>query len=87
MLEQEYDAVLHHWCVAGGASNDDLIVLIGVITDDLKQRFADGRWMMTSMLVSPVDQIGEGTIVRTLNSRYLLGKPLDAGADRPRTRQ
>lgn len=88
MLDQQFDAVLHHWCLAGYRSPDDVqAVLIGVVAGDRSGRFANGRWIMTSLLVSPLDQIAEGTIVQTLNSRYLLGEPLASAAGLPGTRQ
>lgn len=88
MFDQKFDAVLHHWCLAGYRSPDDVqAVLIGVITADRKGRFDNGRWIMTSVLVSPLDQIAEGAIVQTLNSRYLLGEPLASVAILPGTRQ
>lgn len=63
-----HDAVLHHWCVADYCFENDQTVLIGVVSHDRKRRFADGRCMITSMLVSSLDQIGEGAIARTLNA-------------------
>lgn len=88
MFDREFDAFLNHWCVIRlGSDPGDPLVLMGMVTDDRKGRFADGRWIMTSMLLSPLDRVSERLIVRTLNSRYLLGRRLDPDADRPRTRQ
>ena len=83
--EADYDAVLHHWCVVPYRSpSDDVYVIVGRIAGDRKGRFADGRWMMTSVLLSSRKDIRPGSIVQTLNSRYLLGDRLETPADAPR---
>ena len=81
----DYDAVLHHWCVVRYRSPfDDVYVILARITGDRKGRFADGRWMMTSVLLSPLEDIRPRSIVQTLNSRYLLGDRLEPWADASR---
>jgi len=88
LFDRDFDAFLNHWCVIRqGTAPDDPLVLVGMITDDRTGRFADGCWIMTSMLLSPLDRVSERLIVRTLNSRYLLGRRLDPHADCPGTRQ
>lgn len=80
-----YDAVLHHWCVVPYHSPfDDAEVIVGRIGGDRKGRFADGRWIMTSVLVSPREDVRRGSIVQTVNSRYLLGDRLETRADASR---
>jgi hypothetical protein len=86
--DTDYDAVLHHWCVVGYRSpSDDVRVILGMITGDRTRRFADGRWIMTSMLLTQPDDVRAWTIVRTLNSKYLLAERLEKSADAPRPRQ
>lgn len=86
MADGRYDAVLHHWCVVGYRTpSDEVQVIVGMVTEDRKQRFADGRWMMTSILLSPTRDAKEGAVVRTLNSRYLLGERLKAPTGAPGT--
>ncbi|MFN3726019.1 MAG: hypothetical protein ACK4SZ_06910 [Allosphingosinicella sp.] len=81
----DYDAVLQHWCVVPYRSPfDDADVIVARIAGDRKGRFADGRWMMTSVLLSSREDIRPGSIVQTLNSRYLLGERLETTADAPR---
>jgi len=88
MTGDDYDAVLHHWCVVGYRSPaDDEQVVLAMITGDEKRRFDDGRWMMTSVLLSPADEIREGAIVRTHNSKYLLGECLKVPAGTPGARR
>jgi len=53
-------------------------VLYGAIYDDTKMRFRDGTPVHTST-VTAGHQAGEGEVVTTRNSTYLLGKPA-AGA-------
>jgi hypothetical protein len=44
------------------------------VTGDRKLRFEDDTMMSTSMLMTPASEIGEGMVVTTLNSRYLLAR-------------
>jgi hypothetical protein len=55
-------------------------VVWGNVYDDARKRFRDGEWIHTSDI--PVTRVGrtgdvlkEGDIIKTLNSKYLLGKP------------
>lgn len=49
-------------------------LLVGIVTNDRKSRFADGRCIHTSALVTRLEDIVEGTVAETLNTRYLLGE-------------
>lgn len=71
---QRYDAVLHDWIILPLPAYPDTHLLVGIVTDDRKNRFADGRCIHTSAIVTPLKQIVEGSIVETLNTRYLLGE-------------
>lgn len=57
-------------------------VVWGNIYDDVRGRFVDGQRIHTSDIPSTrlnggdASQFVEGSIILTLNSRYLLGKPL-----------
>lgn len=70
----EFDAVLHDWILIQWPGYDDVHVIAGVVTGDRKGRFADGRGIHTSMILTPVGRIREGSVVQTLNTRYLLGE-------------
>jgi hypothetical protein len=70
----DFDAVLHDWILVAWPGFDDVHVIAGVVTGDRKGRFADGRGIHTSMIGTQADRIGEGSIVQTQNTRYLLGE-------------
>lgn len=74
LTASHFDAVLHDWILIAWPGFDDVHVIAGVVTGDRKGRFADGRGILTSMILTPVDSIGKGSIVRTRNTRYLLGE-------------
>ena len=69
----EHDAILDDWslCVARGT----LFFIVGRARGDSKLRFADGELMTTSLLRTPREDVVEGAVVQTLNTRYLLAKP------------
>lgn len=64
----EYDAILEKWVFDG-------IHLHGEIREDAKKRFADGTGVRTSMVRSPNEEVKEGAVIETTNSKYKLGKP------------
>jgi hypothetical protein len=70
----EFDAVLHDWIFIEWPDYDGVYVIAGVVTGDRKGRFPHGRGIHTSMILTPVDRIREGSVVQTLNTRYLLGE-------------
>lgn len=72
---QRYDAVLHDWIILPLPDYPPRPhLLVGIVTDDRKNRFADGRCIHTSAIVTPIKEILEGAVVETLNTRYLLGE-------------
>lgn len=68
---QRYDAELRDWAIlrVSGFST-----VIGYIYADGKSRFPDGRLVRTSPLIK-AKSAREGSVVETLNSRYLLVGP------------
>lgn len=70
----DFDAVLHDWILVALPGFDEVYVLMGVVAGDRKGRFADGRGIRTSVVLTPADRIGAGAIVQTQNTRYLLGE-------------
>lgn len=70
----EFDAVLHDWILIEWPDYDGVYVIAGAVTGDRKGRFPHGRGIHTSMILTPVDRIREGSVVQTLNTRYLLGE-------------
>ena len=71
---RRYDAVLHDWIILPLAAYPGTHLLIGIVTNDRKNRFADGRCIHTSAIVTPLEDIVEGAVAETLNTRYLLGE-------------
>ncbi len=73
---QDIDAELHDWMIVMHPSRGlSFPTILGTIRSDRKERFADGRMIQTSFLLTPVEQVREGAIVRTLNTAYLLVGP------------
>lgn len=64
-----FDAVLKEWWIVTFL---DGIAVVGQIYGDTKGRFPDGRWIMTSKVVSSRPRVASGNVIRTRNSRYLL---------------
>ena len=69
-----YDAVLQDWIILPLPAYPGTHLLVGIVTNDRKNRFADGRCIHTSAIVSPLEEIVEGSIVKTRNTHYLLGQ-------------
>ena len=69
-----YDAVLQHWIILPLPAYSGTHLLVGIVTNDRKNRFADGRCIHTSAIVTPLEEIVEGSVAQTLNTRYLLGE-------------
>lgn len=71
---QRYDAVLQDWIILPLPAYPGTHLLVGLVITDRKNRFAYGRSIHTSALVTPLEGIVEGAVAETLNTRYLLGK-------------
>ena len=69
----DVDAELHNWVLVPWPGYGDVYVLVGEVIGDRKGRFADGRGIQTSMILTPIEHIDEGSVVQTLNTRYRLG--------------
>jgi hypothetical protein len=69
MTALAFDGVLKGWAIV---SFGDGIAIVGQIYGDRKRRFIDGRWIITSRVVTPRDRVVSGRVIRTRNSRYLL---------------
>jgi hypothetical protein len=68
-----FDAILRNWSAVRIADEDcSAICIIGQIEHDRLRRFTNGRWILTSSILTPVSQIVPGNIIRSLNMRYLL---------------
>lgn len=65
----DFDAMLRDWVVADFTFE---FSLIGRIYHDRKERFPDGRWVITSAVKAPKHKIVAGNVIRTRNTRYLL---------------
>ena len=70
--EPQYDAVLQDWIILPLPAYLGTHLLVGIVTNDRKNRFADGRCIHTSAIVTPLEEIVEGAVAETLNTRYLL---------------
>lgn len=71
---QQYDAVLQDWTILPLPAYPGTHLLVGIVTNDRKSRFTDGRCIHTSAVVTPLEEVVEGAVVETLNTRYLLGE-------------
>lgn len=68
-MKQQFDAVLEDWSVM---RSGDFTILRGAIKGDDKERFKDGDYIRTSAVLD--GWLTEGNIIKTRNTRYLLGK-------------
>jgi hypothetical protein len=76
LLPSDFDCELHDWIlVMYPAQMMTCPTIVGVVQNDKKRRFADGRTIRTSVLLSPIEDIHAGAVVQTLNTRYLLVGP------------
>ena len=69
-----YDAVLQDWIILPLPAYPGTHLLVGIVTNDRTNRFADGRCIHTSAIVTPLEEILEGAVAETLHTRYLLGE-------------
>lgn len=65
----DFDAVLKEWWVV---TFRDGIAVVGQVYGDTKRRFPDGRWIMTSKVLTSRPRVVSGNVIQTRNSRYLL---------------
>lgn len=73
MQHNEITARIENWFVSAIAP--DAFIITGHIYDDVLGRWPDGSAFRSSLVVAPLaDQLAEGVVVQTLNSRYLLGQ-------------
>jgi hypothetical protein len=63
----EYDAIIEEWIMSNG-------IIWGLILEDKRGRFRDNTYIHTSTVISKKEDIKEGNIIETKNSKYLLGK-------------
>ncbi len=74
-MDETYDGRLESWSVAYNS-------VIGNIYYDSKDRFYDGALIRTSKVQEPaLEELKEGDVVETRNSKYVLGKPYDDWRD------
>ena len=71
---QHYDAELRAWALYRYRG---FVVVVGNVYADKKGRFPDGRMIQTSPLLT-IGAARNGSVVATLNSRYLLVGPKPA---------
>jgi hypothetical protein len=72
-----FDAVLDQWFMIRIAVEDDVILIAcGTVWKDRTGRFADGNTIRTSPIVGEADTLDQGSLIRTMNSTYLLGAPI-----------
>lgn len=76
-MQSDYDAILSDWIICP-LRDSERSFLAGRVQGDRKGRFRDGAYIATSLIMCPVQEIVDGSVVKTENSRYLL-------ADRNRT--
>jgi hypothetical protein len=69
MAALRFDAVLKEWWIVAFL---DGFAVVGQIYGDTKRRFPDGRWIMTSRVLTSRPKVANGNVIQTRNSRYLL---------------
>ena len=65
---------MHDWMILPLPDYPGTHLLIRIVTNDRKNRFANGRCIHTSAIVTPLEEMVEGAVAETLNTRYLLGE-------------
>jgi hypothetical protein len=72
-MTEVFDAMLRNWfSIKITDASGICICIVGQIENDRRERFPDGRWILTTAISSPVDQISSGNVVTSRNTRYLL---------------
>lgn len=71
-VDVDFDAELLDWVLIHWPNLAGWPVLIGRVMNDRKGRFADGRLIRTSVVLTPRAEVITGQIIQTLNSRYML---------------
>jgi len=73
MPDIDYDAILRNWTIIFlQDSTQSGLALTGQIFADRTGRFGDSRWIMTSQILTPPNELVDEKIAVTRNSRYLL---------------
>jgi hypothetical protein len=69
-MERDYDAILSDWviCIAPTGA----MFLAGKLTADRRGASRDGTYISTSAVQSSPERVADGSIVQTLDTRYLL---------------
>lgn len=75
-LPRNWDAELYDWLVV--VPRRGAPCLVGTVVRDRLARWADGRTICTSALLTPLAQVRANAVVATRNSRYLLKTALAA---------
>jgi hypothetical protein len=70
--KRDYDCELHHWVVNPVPLHPGRYFLFGMTFDDRRGLRTDGKGVRTSYLLTPLDQLRDGAVAQTLNTRYLL---------------
>jgi hypothetical protein len=66
-----HDGELDEWLPFTDAP-DGFLFIVGTVTSDRKQRFANGALMTTSFIRADLSELIEGAVIATLNSVYFL---------------
>lgn len=78
---QEHDAVIDQWFVVRVKFEQaEAFHIVGTVWGDRQARFRNGRMIQTSVILTALAEIGRNCTVRTINSTYLLGDPIDLNA-------
>lgn len=74
---QEITGTLENWLVDANYWGSGEVVIWGDIYKDTLKRWREGTRIHTSPIVTELEKLIEGALVRSKNSTYLLGKPFD----------
>lgn len=66
------DGILDDWSPCRNSLG--MYCIVGIVTGDRKDRFRGGELITTSRIRTLPDDLAEGVVVETLNSRYRLGQ-------------
>lgn len=79
MKGRDWDAFLDGWEIlnvtAMGNPPAARMLVAGIVSHDRKERFADGKIIVTSVVISEPESFSPSNVIETWNSRYLLGRP------------
>jgi len=71
-MSDNYDGILEQWYDYW--PSDNVVMAVGFIMGDKKNRFYEGMQIHTSKVHTPFEEWREGAIIETNNSKYMLGK-------------